>query len=108
MGSKSGFDGHDTKRPRITLVSSEKECETEDSDDEEINAMFKASHYEEKVIYVKEKHLRTQTTSNIEQTSSSWYNSYRTRVISKVGDTSRHYGSTEYDCHILEKRGKIT
>lgn len=48
----------------------------------------------------------TTKAGNVDQSESTdWYHKYRTRVT-KCGDMNRSFGSSEYDIHILEKRGE--
>lgn len=106
MSSGAGFGGRDAKRHKM---SSEAKEETEESDDEENIPMLKVCHYEEKVLSVSASVTPRSLvkTGHVEQASPSWYTTYRARVGSAFGDASRQFGSSEYDVHILEKRGEM-
>lgn len=115
MSSEAGSSDHDAKRRKIsqsiTLRKTTKETKNLNEDDKE--AANVSYHYEENVQHYEETFVRehlgyrqSKNVSSIEQTNSSWYNAYRERVVKNLGDANRHYGTSEYDVHILEKRGK--
>lgn len=115
MSSEAGSSDHDAKRRKIsqsiTLRKTTKE--TKNLNEEDKDGANVTYHYEENVRHYEETFVRenvgyrhSKNVSSIEQTNSSWYDAYRARVVKNLGDANRNYGTSEYDVHILEKRGK--
>lgn len=112
MSSDAGSSDHDAKRRKIIQHSATNITTNQTNKREKQSTTY---HYEENLHHYEESFSRNESAScyrqsttvgNIEQNNASWYETYRARVVKNIGDVNRHYGTSEYDTHILEKRGK--
>lgn len=110
MNSETGSTDNDAKRRKLVHDPTKSTTTKQTKAREELGSSY---HYEENVHHYEESFSRNDsascyrqftTVSSIEQNNSSWYGTYRARVVKNIGDVNRQYGTSEYDTHILEKR----